>query len=273
MRFLLIFLFLGYTCYSQIDGREIRSNTVAAPAALQNQGVIHYGEVQSMGLGGPVGPEYNAILVFNINQSLFVTRQDSLEGGNINGLHSCNTPTDSRAVPIYTNKEGFNYFQDLSKNMLYSRDIGFMYVKEPIPQIKWKVHPETKRIGKFKVKKATADFRGRQYTAWYTTELPLPFGPWKLNGLPGLILEAYDTNREIYWYFKDYQEVTPIPLKQIDNGGNNWMNFQQYRSRLLHAYQNMINRRSRAADKNGLASESKVKMSDIYIENFQTYEN
>lgn len=272
MRFLLILLFLGCTCYSQIDGREVKKKTLA-PASLKNEGVIHYGEVQSMGLGEPVGPEYNAILVFNKNQSLFVTRQDSLEGGNINDLHSYNTPTDTRAIPIYTNKEGFRYFQDLSKNELYSRDIGFMYVKEPIPQIKWKMHPETKRIGKFKVKKATADFRGREYTAWYTTEIPFPYGPWKLNGLPGLILEAYDTDREIYWYFKNYQELTPVPLKQVENGGNKWMDFQQYRIKLLQAYQNMRNGSSRAADKNGLTSNSKMKMSDIYIEDFESYEN
>ena len=272
MRYLFIILFVSCTCYSQIDGSEITNKTFA-PAVLQYEGVIHYGEVQSMGLGGPVGPEYNAILVFNLKQSLFVTRQDSLEGGNINGLHSYDTPTDSRAVPIYTNEKGFKYFQDLSKNRLYSRDIGFTYVKEPIPQINWKIFPETKRIGKFKVKKATAYFRGREYTAWYTTEIPLPFGPWKLNGLPGLILEAYDTNREIYWYFKDYQEVSPVPLKQIDDGGNQWMNFQQYRSKLLQAYQNMKHTSSRAADKNDFTSDHKMKMSDIYIENFGTYEN
>lgn len=91
--------------------------------------------------------------------------------------------------------------------------------------------------------------------------------------MPGLILEAYDTNREIYWYFKNYQEETPVPLKQVENGGNKWMNFQQYRLKLLQAYQTMQNGSSKAADKNGLTSNSKMKMSDIYIEDFESYEN
>ena len=44
--------------------------------------------------------------------------------------------------------------------------------------------------------KAVADFRGREWIAWYAPELPLSYGPWKLCGLPGLILEAYDNKLE-----------------------------------------------------------------------------
>ena len=63
--------------------------------------------------------------------------------------------------------------------------------------MEWKLNKETKNIGKFNCKKATCSFRGRNYTAWYTLEVPLPYGPWKLQGLPGVILEAYDEKKEI----------------------------------------------------------------------------
>lgn len=56
----------------------------------------------------------------------------------------------------------------------------------------WEISTESKMIQSFKVFKATTEFRGRSWTAWYTPDIPFPFGPWKLCGLPGLILEASD---------------------------------------------------------------------------------
>lgn len=47
--------------------------------------------------------------------------------------------------------------------------------------------------------KATCRFRGRDYEAWYTPEIPRSEGPWKLQGLPGLILKASD-NRQHYTF-------------------------------------------------------------------------
>lgn len=37
---------------------------------------------------------------------------------------------------------------------------------------------------------ATTIFRGRKWTVYFTEDIPLPLGPWKLGALPGLILSA-----------------------------------------------------------------------------------
>lgn len=57
---------------------------------------------------------------------------------------------------------------------------------------KWNLSDESKEILDYKCYKATGNFRGRFYTLWYTNSIPIGAGPWKLNNLPGLILEASD---------------------------------------------------------------------------------
>ena len=61
----------------------------------------------------------------------------------------------------------------------------------------WRIKPETKQIGQFLCQKATCSFRGRNYIAWFTPEIPVCYGLWKLNGLPGLILEVNDLKNEV----------------------------------------------------------------------------
>lgn len=56
----------------------------------------------------------------------------------------------------------------------------------------WKILPETQKISNYNCKKAICNFRGRNYTAWFTEEIPFPDGPYKFNGLPGLIVKIYD---------------------------------------------------------------------------------
>lgn len=60
----------------------------------------------------------------------------------------------------------------------------------------WDITEETKEIIGYQCIKAIADYRGRRWIAWFAPEIPIPEGPWKLGGLPGLILEAYDANRD-----------------------------------------------------------------------------
>lgn len=73
-------------------------------------------------------------------------------------------------------------------------------VMENLPKIIWNINfNETKQIGEFKCNKGMAYFRGRNYTVWYTNEIPVGFGPWKLFGAPGLIIEAFDETMKYRW--------------------------------------------------------------------------
>lgn len=83
-------------------------------------------------------------------------------------------------------------------------------IHEGLPQINWKIENEEKQISNFNCKKATTTFRGRKYTAWFTFQIPVSSGPWKLQGLPGMILEAYDSKKEV-WFGATEISSTSLP--------------------------------------------------------------
>lgn len=68
--------------------------------------------------------------------------------------------------------------------------------EEDMPVFDWSISDSTKTILGFTCFKATCSFRGRTYTAWFSPEIPAMTGPWKFSGLPGLILDVYDSHRE-----------------------------------------------------------------------------
>ena len=58
----------------------------------------------------------------------------------------------------------------------------------------WEFISDTLSILGYVCQKAVTTFRGRKYEAWFTPEIPINDGPWKLYGLPGLILKASADN-------------------------------------------------------------------------------
>lgn len=71
-------------------------------------------------------------------------------------------------------------------------DIGNLYAYETTDILNWKLSPETKKIDQFNVQKAMVDFGGRKWIAWFTKDIPFSEGPYKFQGLPGLILQLQD---------------------------------------------------------------------------------
>jgi GLPGLI family protein len=124
------------------------------------------------------------------------------------------------------------------KDSLYSRTyvIGHEYLlKDKKPIIDWKITDSTKKIGHFICTKATTHFRGRNYIVWFTPEIPLPYGPWKLTGLPGLILEANDKSNDISFQvkkviFKNIDSIGPVPL----NGGEKVIDLAEYKKMMIN---------------------------------------
>ncbi len=89
-------------------------------------------------------------------------------------------------------------FKNMPEGMLTGSclfDQELRYYEEEWQKPCWQILDSTKTVLGFECIKATTDYRGRTWIAWFTPEIAVQDGPWKLCGLPGLILEAYDTKR------------------------------------------------------------------------------
>lgn len=78
--------------------------------------------------------------------------------------------------------------------------MGTYFYSEPLSDaaIPWTLYPEdTLSVADYKCHAATASFRGREWKAYFTEEIPVSEGPWKLRGLPGVILSADSQDGEI----------------------------------------------------------------------------
>ena len=97
---------------------------------------------------------------------------------------------------------------------------GYRYVDSLHAQI-WTMGDSTREVLGYTCQQATADFRGRRWTAWFATDIPVSDGPWKLGGLPGLILEAYDEGQQHVFTAVGLERVKDEPIIFNQKDGHN----------------------------------------------------
>ena len=110
-----------------------------------------------------------------------------------------------------------------NEQTVYDRAGGmdYGYCSEPLDEIQWEIADSTKTILGYDCVMAKANYHGRDWTAWFTTDIPLQEGPWKLVGLPGLILEATESMGQHSFIATGLeasdQEIVPVyPARQYD---------------------------------------------------------
>ncbi len=86
---------------------------------------------------------------------------------------------------------------------------------EPFSEIEWSiVEDSTKSVLGYECRMATAKYHGRRWTAWFAPEIPVCDGPWKLRGLPGLILEATEEKGH-HSFIADGIETSDQPIRPV----------------------------------------------------------
>lgn len=160
------------------------------------------------------GVKKEAKLIFNNSQSIFTIKNDHLNKKKVEVIGR-EEENSNMNIDLYFNfdintPKRFGMLTDIKNNCIIDHKffpIDFaaikfdtLFVKDKARIISWELLNETKKINSFNCQKARGNFRGRTYTVWFTNDIPVCLGPWKLNGLPGLILEATDSLNQFQFF-------------------------------------------------------------------------
>ncbi len=141
---------------------------------------------------------------------------------------SLRTEEERRGASTFSNPTGnpwpleiIGNIRDKSANIKYRLPIlaGTLRYDESLPQLVWNniKESDTSILG-YDCQEASAEFAGRTYKASFTTELPMPYGPYKFGGLPGVILRIQDNEGQFQWECIGFEKCTePIMSYEYDN--------------------------------------------------------
>jgi GLPGLI family protein len=113
---------------------------------------------------------------------------------------------------------GTEYYQFTNSRKLVRKEVllDAYIIDDVLPVINWHISSNTANFDELHCQKATCHFKGRDYIAWFCPDLPVRVGPWKLNGLPGVIMEAYDAKKEVVFKFDRVEKaVLGAHMQQI----------------------------------------------------------
>lgn len=90
--------------------------------------------------------------------------------------------------------------------------IKFVNVNIVIPESErpqWKLENEYRKINDLNCQKAVTNYKGRTWEAWFAP-YPISDGPYKFNGLPGLVVKIHDLKKEHSFDLVQIKKVNTI---------------------------------------------------------------
>lgn len=154
--------------------------------------------------------ESEYILMLDDNIALWEETSDLMPRKDVN--------VNFERVSEYTRK---NIYSDINNSIMLSNiDIIYkdFYIKEENFKLTWTLSDSTQTVLGYECSMATTNFRGRDYTAFYTDEILTNIGPWKLHGLPGLILKVESNS------YNEFYKIEAIELKINNEKAKNYLN-------------------------------------------------
>jgi GLPGLI family protein len=150
-----------------------------------------------MDLNGP------GTLLFNADHSLYIHEgaPDRDSSYNNETYIMGKVIGDPEGFPIYKNHREQRMTCRIFCHGMAQKKAKHCLISDTLGTIDWKIESDTKIFGAYTCQKAVGKFRNRVYEVWFAPDIPIPSGPFKLSGLPGLILEAKSTDGKVKFTF------------------------------------------------------------------------
>ena len=180
-------------------------------------------------------------------------------------LGDVNNPKINQVVFAETEEDDFIFYKNHKENKIIYKDIILnqrdkpFFIKDELSKLmEWNLLDEKKEILGMPCKSATTSFRGRKYKAFYTEKIPIPEGPWKFGGLPGLILQIASEDGLYKWkateILNNQSKVLNYEKYQAFKKNNKFMTWLAYKAKYIKIMKDQIKQRksSRNTDENSL---------------------
>jgi GLPGLI family protein len=176
----------------------------------------------------PTGVKTTFILLIGANYTLWIEKMrlaiDSIRFYNGNWMAmATNNPSSSKMKIVINRKTQVAHYFDrpLMQQLYYQESLN----------LGWEIEPVKKVINGINCQKATTNYGGREYIAWFSDKIPISSGPYKFNGLPGLILSIEDSESKFKF------ELTDLILHKINRPLNLYEKEQATKSSKLEIRQ------------------------------------
>jgi GLPGLI family protein len=202
---ILIFVFYTSTSYCQ----SLKSEGFIDYQLTHHYDTIDHSKIRTE----PLRLYYNSEMSFYRNLDRIKWDSSALSKSKI-ARAAGNSNVDWGVYPSGSYEQYFTILKE-QQTLLFKRFLNVNYLIKETEKINWSLKNEQQNILGYNCQKAVGQFKGREYIVWFTNELPYSFGPWKLNGLPGIILQAEDIKGDVSFKaigINTYQSTIDIKL-------------------------------------------------------------
>lgn len=141
-----------------------------------------------------------------LNATLFVSGSSTIYLPKYSTKNKKSSNTKNQQTTTYPDLDYLKIDHEKKEILFFDAIVSTDFlIKDNYTKVVWEISDVSKEIAGYNCIKATTSYRGRDWAVWFAPEIPVSYGPWKLHGLPGLIVEASESSGVYSWKIENVE--------------------------------------------------------------------